>query len=35
MFFRLEFESRNEKKEKKELAAYEAFKKSQILNGEA
>lgn len=33
-FYRLEFESRNLKKEKKEIAAYEAHKKSQ-LNGDA
>ncbi|XP_059477496.1 ethanolamine-phosphate cytidylyltransferase [Neocloeon triangulifer] len=32
---RLEFESRNQKKELKEIAAYEALKKSQLLNGEA
>jgi hypothetical protein len=31
----LEFESRNLKKEKKEIAAYEAHKKSQLLNGTA
>ncbi|KAF4526468.1 hypothetical protein B566_EDAN014080 [Ephemera danica] len=33
---RLEFESRNMKKEQKEIAAYEAFKKSQLISeGEA
>ncbi|XP_065338827.1 ethanolamine-phosphate cytidylyltransferase isoform X2 [Cloeon dipterum] len=32
---RLEFETRNQKKELKEIAAFEAMKKSQLLNGEA
>ncbi|XP_044737621.1 ethanolamine-phosphate cytidylyltransferase [Chrysoperla carnea] len=30
---RLEFESRNQKKEKKEIAAYEAFQKTKAMNG--